>query len=307
MATYDMTPLDANDRVPLKIHIKNSTLSIDEMKMISIATDCNISELKFEIERVLSIQIQYQQKLCIDEGTHDETKELSNEDTKLSEYNISQNTIIELELSNDCDWNGSQTNIDMTHSSPKSPPIIQTPKTPSQGGKDNENTENMESVTAQTDNDESRGQGTNDEIIHFLTKHSKIQCRILLIVFEITLILLVAYWGEIQMVQYVINMIFILIGWRGCRKLAPFFIICFGLYLILDLLIIFLLIILGIVEQHESVYGSVAAYVALLTFEFILNSIWLYFYLKFFYRVLRAPPSVRNMAINITSKQPILV
>lgn len=121
------------------------------------------------------------------------------------------------------------------------------------------------------------------------------------------MVLLVAYWGKIQMIQYVINMIFILVGWRGCRKLKPFFIICFLLYLILDIIIIFLLIVLGLIESHESVYGSTAAYIALLTFEFVLNSIWLYFYSKFFYVVLRAPISIREKAMGITAKQPILI
>lgn len=110
-----------------------------------------------------------------------------------------------------------------------------------------------------------------------------------------------------QMIQYAVNMIFILIGWRGCRKLKPCFMICFGLYLILDIIILFLLIVVGLVQSHESVYGSTAVYITLLCFEFVLNSIWLYFYSKFSYAVLRAPISIREEAMGITAKQPILI
>eukprot|EP01084_Bolivina_argentea_P208717 355732_1 len=106
-----------------------------------------------------------------------------------------------------------------------------------------------------------------------------------------------------NMIQYLINMIFILVGWRGCRKLKPFWILCFLLYLILDVIIMFLLIIIGIIGGHESVYGSTAVYILLLSSEFLLTVIWLYFYAKFFYVVLKTPQRHRDMARTITSKQ----
>ena len=109
------------------------------------------------------------------------------------------------------------------------------------------------------------------------------------------------------MLQYIINMIFICVGWRGCRKLKPFWIVCFGLYLMLDLIILFLLVVLGLIGGHESVYGSTAAYIALLCFELLMNGIWLYWYSKFFFAVLSSAEKVREEARKITSKQPILV
>lgn len=179
MATYDMSPLDASERIPIKIHITNTKSSIDELKMISIATDCNISELKFEIEKALSIQQQHQQSLSIEstESDTDDIIQLTDEELKLSEYNISQNTIIELQLTDDCDWNESHIIIDMAQS-PKSPQSQSSPtsKTPPNANNAN-NKHDIKSIPAQ-----SRTTAT-DETIHFLTKHSKIQCRILLIVF----------------------------------------------------------------------------------------------------------------------------
>ena len=121
------------------------------------------------------------------------------------------------------------------------------------------------------------------------------------------MVLLVIYWGTINMIQYGINMIFVLIAWRGCRKLKPFLILLFLLYLIMDIIIIFLLIIFGLVNNHESIYGSTALYISLLSIEFILLCIWLYFYSKFFYAVLKANDTHRQLARNVTSKQAILI
>lgn len=313
MATYDMSPLDSSDRLTIKIRILSDSLAIDELKKISILPDYSVSELKFEVERTLKIPTEDQKKLIIriaskedddskenEDLSYVETHELSSDDTKLSEFDITQNTILELQLTDSSEWSAekiaAQRSINMPITT-SVPPKQNNPNKPSQ---DNA-VSSKQPIPAQP------RMAETDEAIKFLTKHSKIQCRILLVVFEITLILLIAYWGTISMVQYSINMIFVLIAWRGCRKLRPFWIVCFLLYLVLDIIILFLLIVLGIVEQHDSVYGSTAAYVILLTLEFVLNSIWLYWYSKFFYSVLKTPESVRKMATAITSKQPILV
>lgn len=289
MATYDMSRMSipAEDRISITLHIINTTLSIDESKSIWIAADYSVAELKFEIERSLNIQQEHQKKLTIKASNH----VLDSEDDKLSEYNIKTNTIIELELSDNCNWRPVQTSIDMQSSTPLTP----------KGAKKQNQARSVQSSVNQ------RHRSAVDESIAFLSKHSKIQCRILLIVFEITLVLLVAYWGYINMIQYCINMLFICIGWRGCRKLKPFWIVCFGLYLIMDLFILLLLVVYGLIDGHESVYGSTAAYIALLCFELFLNAIWLYWYSKFFFVVLKSEEAVREEARKITSKQPILV
>eukprot|EP00483_Globobulimina_turgida_P003412 UN03418 len=242
MATYDMTLLDESERVRVKIQVINDKLSINDVNMLSILPDFNVAELKFEIEKSLSIPQTHQQTLILRLAETADSKELSvelsSDDMKLSEYNIRQGTVIELQLSDDSDWSAIQIAIDNDNATK-----------PGHGVTVDHEPNPVQARTTQT-----------DEIIRLLTKQSKIQCRILIIVFEITLVLLVAYWGTTSMIQYGINMIFILVAWRGCRKLKPFFIVCFGLYMVMDLIIIFLLIILGIAEQHESVYGSTAAY-----------------------------------------------
>ena len=167
MATYDMSPLDASERIPMRVHITNETLSIDEIKMISIATGCSISELKFEIEKALSIETRHQQTLSIQstDSDGDEIVQLKDEEMKLSDYNVNQSTIIHLQLSDDCNWDESQIKLDMAVSS-SSP----TSKTQQNAINNNSDNGNIRSIPV-------------DETIHFLTKHSKIQCRILLIVF----------------------------------------------------------------------------------------------------------------------------
>eukprot|EP01083_Nonionella_stella_P238019 834431_1 len=206
--TYDMTPLDAQERIPVKIHIINSKLSINELQTISIASDYNVAELKFEIESALSVEQQHQIKLTLqlsptNDNEEKETHiELTSDDMKLSEYNITKNTIIELQLSDDSNWNVKPIKMDTTNS--KRPLKMDAVNTRPGG--------TVQSMPVQTSTRET------DQIIHFLTKHSKIQCRVLLIVFEITLVLLVAYWGTVSMIQYCINMVFVLVAWRGCRK-----------------------------------------------------------------------------------------
>ena len=124
---------------------------------------------------------------------------------------------------------------------------------------------------------------------------------------EVTLVLLVFYWGTTSMIQYLITMTMLMVGWRGCRKLKSFFIICFLLYLALDMVLIFLFLVLGFVEGHESVYGSSALYLSLLSFEFVLNVLWLFWYCKFFIKVVKAPKKTLERAVAITSKQPICI
>eukprot|EP01083_Nonionella_stella_P041602 112740_1 len=309
MANYDMTPLDVGKRMPVKVRVFNAKLSIDEIKMITILPDFNVAELKFEIESRLSIPAEHQKHLTIPSSVVSDNKEdaipttpttLDDDDMKLSKFTFTKNSIITCELSDECNWKSADIAIDVSPTKPlkavqPSPAKKKaTRQTPTKGGP-------VQSVPV-----ESRTTQAEQEM-HFLTKHSKIQCRILIVVFEITLVLLIAYWGTINMIQYSINMVFVLIAWRGCRKLQPFWIICFLLYLVMDLIIIFLLIVLGLIEQHESVYGSTAAYVVLLSTELVLNGTWLYFYAKFFYAVLKASPRTRAMARTITSKQPILV
>eukprot|EP00484_Ammonia_sp_Unknown_P020982 CAMPEP_0197031752 /NCGR_PEP_ID=MMETSP1384-20130603/10654_1 /TAXON_ID=29189 /ORGANISM="Ammonia sp." /LENGTH=307 /DNA_ID=CAMNT_0042461323 /DNA_START=49 /DNA_END=972 /DNA_ORIENTATION=- len=305
-STYDMSRLEAPDRISVKIHIVNEASTVDDVKIISISEESTVAELKFEIERALHIPQSDQQELLLQAGVHspsDDDQKLQEEDHKLSQYKLTKNSIILLRLTESSTWNPLQRNIEIpSHSNyPSLSPLA---------ASNADRALNKQPATDARSQAQSTQQAAEldvDQIVHFLTKHSKIQCRILLIVFEITLVLLVAYWGSVSMIQYCINMVFILIGWRGCRKLKPFFIVCFLLYLIMDLVIIFLLIILGIVEKHESVYGSTALYVGLLSLEFVLNSIWLYWYAKFFYAVLKALPSVRERAREITAKQPILI
>merc|ERR1712087_777102 len=99
----------------------------------------------------------------------------------------------------------------------------------------------------------------------------------------------------------------LLIGWRGCRKLKSFLMICFLLYLSLDIIIIFLFLLLGFIEGHESVYGSSALYLTLLSFELLLNVAWLWWYAKLFVQVIKAPKRTLEKAVVITSKQPICI
>merc|ERR1712079_772618 len=116
---------------------------------------------------------------------------MTSPDRKLSEYDINQHSTITLSLSDDCEW---------------------TPA-PTKGGPD---------VVAhrETAQRSAPARSNRDEpVIRFLTYQSKIHCRILLLVFQISLILLVSYWGTLYMVQFTITIIFVLIGWRGCRKL----------------------------------------------------------------------------------------
>eukprot|EP00483_Globobulimina_turgida_P009135 UN09153 len=177
MATYDMTLLDESERVRVKIHVINDKLSINELKMLSISPDFNVAELKFEIEKSLSIQQAHQQKLILQLASTDDNKEdatnlsvqLSSDDMKLSKYNITQNTVIELQLSDDSDWNAIQIAIDNDNDNDidndkKSRSVATVEPIP------------VQSRTTQVTQ--------TDEIIHFLTKHSKIQCRILILVFE---------------------------------------------------------------------------------------------------------------------------
>ena len=60
-------------------------------------------------------------------------------------------------------------------------------------------------------------------------------------------------------------------------------------------------------RDQKSVYGSTALYVGLLTTELVLNLVWLYWYWKFFYAVLRCSETTRIVAANITALQPILI
>ena len=88
------------------------------------------------------------------------------------------------------------------------------------------------------------------------------------------------------MILYLIAIFFALCGFRGCRKLHPLWILAFLLWLLLEILLICLYIIAALIETHESIYGSVGAYVGLLSFELVLNVIWAWYYFKFLRMVL---------------------
>ena len=176
MATgYNMSRISigADDRISVTVHIINATLSIEESRQISIVADYSVAELKFEIERALSIQQEHQKQLTILSPSltgNDTIKAsehvLDSEDAKLTEYNIKKDTIIELELTDNCTWRPNQTAIEMQPSTPLTA-----------------NTQQQQSLTVQSAAAQRQGGSAADELISFLTKHSKIQCRILLIVF----------------------------------------------------------------------------------------------------------------------------
>ena len=86
--------------------------------------------------------------------------------------------------------------------------------------------------------------------------------------------------------MYLIAIAFALAGFRGCRKLHPLWVLAFLLWLLLEILLITLFIIAGLVESHESIYGSTAAYIALLSFELLLDITWAWFYFQFLRMVL---------------------
>ena len=162
MATYDMTPL-GDDRLPIKIQVINEASSLNQMQSLSISGNSSLAELRFEIERTLHIKHQHQKKLVICSSSDDQGIELTDEDKQLCDYNISSYAVIALYMDDD-EWRppNAQSHAKVTVRIPEN--VTQTVDA------------NLEMSISPDPEDDA-------ELIHFLSKHSKIQCRILLIVF----------------------------------------------------------------------------------------------------------------------------
>ena len=167
--TYDMSTL-GDDRSNIKIQVLNETNNIDEIRQISISLEATLAELQFEVERTLGIKEEHQLKFKID------AIEMTSVERKLSGYGIDKHSTLTLYLSDDSDYTPSATGTNGNDAAvPLDNVVVQSGGSGATSGS---------GVVAQTANSQSVARpATDDPSVHFLTKHSKIQCRILLLVF----------------------------------------------------------------------------------------------------------------------------